>query len=113
MIDATVAQRAKIAPARTADMQALCWGSQQGLSVPMYILTGVMLTAAGPRLLFACAIVTAMCVGLPAALGWLGETRRDGARGLTACMSTARIVYAEVTGSHCLLYTSPSPRDRG
>ena len=99
MIDATVAERAKVVPARTADMQALCWGSLFALQIPMSLSTGYMLATAGPRLLLGLSVVTATCVGVPAGLGWLGEKRRAGRPGLRGCCESAASVYCEVTGT--------------
>ena len=56
-----------------------------------------MLTSSGPKPLFACAILTALCVGLPALLGWLGEKKRAGRPGIRGCCETARSVYDEIT----------------
>jgi hypothetical protein len=56
-----------------------------------------MLTSSGPKPLFACASLTALCVGLPAFLGWLGEKKRAGRPGIRGCCETARSVYDEIT----------------
>ena len=78
MIDATVAERAKLRPDRAADLQALCWGSLGMLQIPAAISKGYLMDAGGPRLLFGLAIVTASCVTVPPLLGWLKEKRRPG-----------------------------------
>ena len=99
MIDATVAQRAQAMPERTADMQALCWGSLFFTAIPAYLMAGALLAAVGPQALFGCATLTAACVGVPAALGWLGEKRRVGRPGIRGCCETTAQVCATVTGS--------------
>ena len=86
MIDATVAERAKAAPKRTADLQALCWGSLGVLGIPMALVKGYLLEAGGSRLLFALSVLTSACVLAPPLLGWLGEARRPG-----GCAETRRL----------------------
>jgi hypothetical protein len=53
MIDATVAERAKVAPERAADLQALCWGSLGAFGIPIALVSGNLLESGGARLLFA------------------------------------------------------------
>lgn len=73
MVDATVAERAKLAPERTADLQALCWGSFGVFGIPIALAKGNLLELGGAHLLFALSIGTSCCVALPPVLGWLGE----------------------------------------
>ena len=73
MIDATVAERAKVAPERAADLQALCWGSLGAFGIPIALVSGSLLESGGARLLFALAIFTSSATALPPLLGWLGE----------------------------------------
>ena len=73
MIDATVAERAKVAPERAADLQALCWGSLGAFGIPIALVSGNLLESGGARLLFALAIFTSSATALPPLLGWLGE----------------------------------------
>jgi hypothetical protein len=40
MVDATVAERAKLAPERTADLQALCQGSFGVFGIPIALAKG-------------------------------------------------------------------------
>lgn len=103
MIDATVAERAKINPARTADMQALCWGSLFTLSIPAQLFAGWLLTVFGPRIIWGGAVIMATCVGIPAALGWLGEKRRPGRGPLTPLDPTPNRLALHCIASHRLL----------
>lgn len=56
MIDATVAERAKVNPKRAADLQALCWGSLGVCMIPASIFKGYLLEWGGARLLFGLSI---------------------------------------------------------
>ena len=98
MIDATVAERAKTHPARAADLQALCWGSLGALQIPAAISKGYLLEGFGVHVLFGLAVLTATCVTIPPMLGWLGEKRRPGPRGLRATLQDSRVLCGQVWG---------------
>ena len=68
-----LAERAKVAPERAADLQALCWGSLGAFGIPIALVSGNLLESGGARLLFALAIFTSSATALPPLLGWLGE----------------------------------------
>lgn len=78
IIDATVAERSKQRPEFGASLQALCWGSLGLCGMPSGIVSGYLLDAFGPRLLFGLAISAALAVCVPPLGGWLGEKRRSG-----------------------------------
>ena len=96
MIDATVAERAKTHPARAADLQALCWGSLGAMQIPAAISKGYLLEGFGVHVLFGLAVLTALCVAIPPMLGWLGEKRRPGPRGLRATLQDSRALCGQV-----------------
>uniref|UniRef100_A0A7S0J6I0 Uncharacterized protein n=1 Tax=Calcidiscus leptoporus TaxID=127549 RepID=A0A7S0J6I0_9EUKA len=96
MVDATVAQRAKQRPELAADMQALCWASLGSFGVPAALISGVLLSHFGPRLLFSVAAIAATSIVFPAAAGWLGEKRAAHAR--SAPFTAVRRRCAEVFG---------------
>jgi len=79
MIDATVAERAKVRPELGAALQALCWGSLGVAGVPAGVVKGYLIEWYGARLLFGLAIFAALAVMVPPLGGWLGETRRAAA----------------------------------
>ena len=82
MIDATVAERSRVRPDLTANLQALCWCSLYAFSIPVFAISGYIISKVGPRINIGGAIATAAAVGVPALLGWLGEKRRPGRPGL-------------------------------
>lgn len=78
MVDASTAERAKIYPNLTADVQSLCWASLHFVSFISYAIVGKLLepTVLGSRGVFGLIALTSLANLLPASFGWLGDTKR-------------------------------------
>uniref|UniRef100_A0A7S3JUW7 Folate/biopterin transporter n=1 Tax=Aureoumbra lagunensis TaxID=44058 RepID=A0A7S3JUW7_9STRA len=90
MIDATAAEKAKIHPKLTADLQALCWGSLYFCSFFAEMATGLLVDpkVLGPQHLFGVFIITSCANLLPSSFGWLGEKRLEQQRRYAALSET-------------------------
>jgi hypothetical protein len=96
MIDATVAERSKQRPHLAAELQALCWGSINTVSLPALVAKGYLYDAGGAKSILGVCIGTAACVLIPASLGWM-ESRAAGAvSGVRASAADARRLCGSV-----------------
>ena len=97
MIDATVAERAKLRPDLAAEMQALCWGSLGLIGLFGTTAAGYLVELGGPRLLFTLAIGSCACAAVPALMGWVGDKQGPHRRIGPAAKELCGAIMSEAT----------------
>lgn len=75
MIDAIVAEKSRLSPKFTSDLQSLCWGSFAAGGLVACTMVGWIEHTWSPQVVFALTSPTAALIVMPAFWNWLGEHR--------------------------------------
>jgi len=73
MIDAAIAEKSRLHPSFTSDLQSLCWGSHAAGGLVASVLVGVVVRTWDSKIAFCVTSLTAAVLILPATWNWLGE----------------------------------------
>ena len=106
MVDGATAERCRTHPKLAADLQSLSWGSLYATSLLANVAMGYLVQpdVLGARGCFGLMTLTSLAVLLPAAAGWLGERRDDGAAAARAAppkLDAQRSAVFRCAGATC------------